>query len=396
MSTESTTQRIEISPKTILAVIVAAFGSWLAIQLLPVLVVVVVALFMVGTLNPAVRWLERHRMRRTRAIALVFVSVFALTAGLLTIIVPSLIDEARTLLQHIPEVRKHVVNFLASHTFTQRAAEALRTGGPQDEAIRLAASKALSASARVFEGFAYLLTAVFLALYIMLDRERLRGGLFALLPRHTHLRLSRVILRLETIVGGYIRGHVLTSSFVAIFTLILLAILRVPDALALAVFAAIMDVLPYVGVALAMPAIAAAASAHGLTPMIVVCVLMIAYQEFENRVLLPHIYGKALNLPSAVVLVALLAGGVLGGVIGALLSLPIAAGIRMLLEELRVSLPGGSLADETNRELHDQAELEYAARAEGLSVSEAAALATEISQASSEAPQPSEPALHGR
>ena len=67
---------------------------------------------------------------------------------------------------------------------------------------------------------------------------------------------------------------------------------------------------------------------------------MLAYEEFESRFLVPRIYGRALRLPSSVVLVALLAGGTLMGIVGALLALPVAAAMRMLVDELRVELPG--------------------------------------------------------
>ena len=96
-------------------------------------------------------------------------------------------------------------------------------------------------------------------MYVMIDRDRLRGGLFAVIPRTQHIRLSRVLLNLESIVGGYIRGQVLTSVFMGVFVFGLLTACRVPNAIALAVFAGLADVLPYVGVFLSVgPAVVAA------------------------------------------------------------------------------------------------------------------------------------------
>ena len=226
------------------------------------------------------------------------------------------------------------------------------------------------------------MSALFLALYIMIDRDRLRGGLFAVVPRALHVRLSRILMNLETIVGAYIRGQMLTSVLMSVFTFVLLTACGVENALALAVFAGLADVLPYVGALLSVGPAVLAALARGPVVAAVVLVLMLAYEEFESRVLVPRIYGRALRLPSSVVLFALLAGGTLMGIVGALLALPVAAAVMMLIEELRVELPGEQEqgVDVRVREADDRGEEEYERRAEGVGAEEAAAIAIEISQ----------------
>ena len=123
------------------------------------------------------------------------------------------------------------------------------------------------------------------------------------------------------------------------FTFVLLTVLRVPNALALAAFAGFTDVIPFVGGILATAPAALASLSRGPGVTIAILVLMVAYQEFESRFLIPRIYGRTLKLPSAGVLVALLIGGRLGGVFGALFALPIAAAIVSIVKELRVELP---------------------------------------------------------
>jgi predicted PurR-regulated permease PerM len=234
---------------------------------------------------------------------------------------------------------------------------------------------------RILEITAYVASAIFLALYIMIDRDRLRGGLFAVVPRSHHIRLARVLMNLETIVGAYIRGQVLTCLLIAVFSFVLLAACGVPHALALAVFAGLADVLPYIGALLSVGPMVLAALARGPVIAGVVLLIMLAYEEFESRVLVPRIYGRALRLPSSVVLFALLAGGVLMGIPGALLALPVAATIMMLIEELRVELPGQQeqVADVEQRVGDERAEDEYERRTEGVPAQQAAAIAVEIS-----------------
>jgi predicted PurR-regulated permease PerM len=225
-------------------------------------------------------------------------------------------------------------------------------------------------------------SALFLGLYIMIDRDRLRGGLFALVPRSHHIRLSRIMMSLETIVGAYIRGQLITCLLMAIFTFVLLLACGVKNALAIAAFAGLADVLPYIGPLFSVGPAVVAAMSRGPVVAIAVLLLMLAYEEFESRVLVPRIYGRALRLPSSVVLFALLAGGTLMGILGALLALPVAATVRMLIEELRVELPGEQeqIEDTRLREADDRGEEEYERRTEGVGVEQAAAIATEISR----------------
>jgi putative heme transporter len=373
------TRRVDITGKSLLRVILALAGCWLLIQLAPVVLVAVVALFLVGTLNPGVEWLERRRIGRSWGIALVFGSLLLLGALLAALTLPALIAQARDVIEHEPELRNKLADLLAKSHALAALAQSLRHV-EYGSLAKASAGTALVASTRVFEFMGYLLSSVFLALYIMIDRDRLRGALFALVPRNYHIRLSRVLINLEVIVGGYIRGQALTSALMAVFTFILLVGCSVPNPLAIAVFAGLADVLPYIGAVLSVLPAAAAAATQGLVTTLVVVAAMLAYEELESRFLVPRIYGKTLRLPSSMVLLALLAGGTLMGIVGALMALPLAAAIRMLVEELRVELPGESSDDAPQRASDARAEQEYAERSEGMPAEQAAAIAVEISE----------------
>jgi putative heme transporter len=369
----------------LLLVVLTLAGCWLLIQLAPVVLVVVVALFLVGTLNPAVEWLERQHISRGWGIPLLFGSLLLIAAALTAVTLPALIDQARSLVEHEPELRNKLADLLAKSHFLAPLAQSLRQL-QYGSLAKASAGPALVASTRAFEFIGYLLSALFLALYIMLDRDRLRGGLFAIVPRHYHIRLSRVLISLEAIVGGYIRGQALTSGLMAVFAFILLTACGVTNALAIAVFAGLADVLPYIGVVLSvLPAVAAAAT-QGLVTTIVVVAAMLAYEELESRFLVPRIYGKTLRLPSSMVLLALLVGGTLMGIVGALLALPVASALRMLVEELRVELPGESIDDGAQRAGDERAERAYAMRSEGVPAEQAAAIAVEISEERKQSP----------
>jgi len=372
--------RFELSTRTIVALVLVGASLWLLIRLWPVLLVLVAALLAAGTLSPTVRWLEEKRVRRGFGIAIVFAVFFMLALLVVTLTIPTLVSQGTALLEHEPALRARLADNLASFHLSAPLAKWLR-GYKLDAQTGAIGATAFDYSVRVLGAVAYGVSALFLALYIMIDRDRLRGMLFAVVPRSHHVRLSRIMMNLETIVGAYIRGQVITSLLMAVFTFVLLKACGVENALALAVFAGLADVLPYIGALLSVAPAFLAALSRGPVVAAVVLVLMLAYEEFESRVLVPRIYGRALRLPSSIVLFALLAGGTLMGILGALLALPVAAAAMMLIDELRVELPGEQEqpVDTHLREADDRGEEEYERRTEGVGAEQAAAIAVEIS-----------------
>ncbi|HTL98141.1 MAG TPA: AI-2E family transporter [Holophagaceae bacterium] len=372
--------RFELSPATLVALVLVPLLLWLLIQLEPVLLVLVFALFTAGTMSPAIRWLEARGVRRGLGIGFVFAMVFIAAFLAVTLTIPALVAQAADLFEREPAFRAGLADRLARFSLSAPFAGWLRTFRYDAQAGAMGAS-ALTYSVRVLRVAAYGVSAIFLALYMMIDRDRLRGGLFALVPRSHHIRLSRVMMNLETIVGGYIRGQLITSLLMGAFIFILLKACGVENAMALAVFAGVADVLPYIGNFIAAAPAAVAVYVRNPAAAIAVLALMLAYGEFESRVLVPRIYGRILRLPSSVILFALLAGVTLMGLSGALLALPVAAAAMMLIEELRVDLPGEheQAADAALRAGDNLAEIEYERRAEGVPAEKAAAIAVEIS-----------------
>jgi predicted PurR-regulated permease PerM len=376
-TTSHRTVRFEIAPKTIALVLAAMAGVWLFLRLVPVLLVLVVALFLVGTLNPVVERLEAQGVKRGTGIVVVYVSVFATVVVVMAITVPQLVTQATRLLEHAPVLRDRAVTFLARSRLTLPLAMSLE--GFRGFAISDGAA-ALKYSYRAASLIGYGVTAVFLSLYLMLDRDRVRGALFAIVGRSHHIRLSRILIKLETIVGGYIRGQVVTSALMTLFTFVLLTIAGVDGAIALAVFAGVADVLPYIGPFLSVGPAVFATISHGLVWTLVVLGGMLVYEEFESRVLVPRIYGRALRLSSSSVILALLAGGTIGGLLGAFLALPVAAAILMLVKEMSPEMPGELDAADGVREFDERAQTEYELRSHGMDARHAAAVAVEITE----------------
>lgn len=370
---------IELSVRTLLKVAVAVFACWLAIKLWVVLLVLVIAQMIVFALERPVEWLEHKGWKRAYALTAVFGGLFLLSVGFFVLTVPPLIAQVGKIVKDAPSHQEHVYRWVEAHPMIARATGPVRQADPSG-AIRSAANYAVGVAPGALAVVAYGLTALFLAIYFMADRDRMRGAVYALVPRAWHVRFARVCLRLETIVGGYIRGQAITSALMGTFLFTLLSLFRVPNALAIAALGAVGDIIPYVGVLFTILPASLAALSKSTGTAIAVAALCAGYQEFENRFIIPRVYGRVLRLPSAAVLVALLVGGVLGGILGSILALPFAAAIRMLVEELRLALPGDDTPSDELRVRDEQIEREYKEKASQRSPHSSAQIAVDLAK----------------
>ena len=371
--------RIQLDPRTIGLIILAIGAVWLLIHLWTVLILIVIALILVGTLKPAVEWFERLGIGRGLALGIIFVTMLVVFAGIVLITVPPLLSQMVTVLHDAPATKARLVTWLEQHPATSALASTVKDSD-SSALFNNASGYLLDYSTRLVAIIGYGFTTIVLAFYILADGKRAQGAVFALVPRTHHLRLSRIILNLETIVGGYVRGQLITSAAIAVFTFGLLTALGVPNALSLAVLAGFADVIPFIGGLLAtVPAVLVGLS-QGVTTAIIIAIVLFVYQEFESRVLVPRIYGRVLRLSPTAVLVALLIGGTLMGIVGALLALPIAAGLQMIGRELRVSMPGDDTDEHALRARDQAAEETYERRSAGTAPDEAGVIATELAK----------------
>jgi predicted PurR-regulated permease PerM len=371
------TVRIELSPTSLLSIVAVAIGVWVLVQIWQVILVIVIAAILAGTFSPVVDGLERHRVRRPIALGTVLVLLVGAVIGLGFLVIPALGMQVGSLIDAAPAMQMRLAGFLARFPPLARQAQTVRDATP-DRYLEPVGRYALDYAQAAVEIVVLGLTTVVLAFYMIADRERVTGFFFALIPRRYHLRLARILLQLETVVGGYVRGQALTSLFIGLFVFVLLAVLRVPNALALAIFAAFTDLIPFIGGVLAITPAVLSALSRGVGVAVVVLVAIALYQEFESRVIVPRVYGLTMRLSSVAVMVALLVGGKLLGIVGAFLALPIAAGIRVIVEELRIDLPGEQPGEQAERSEAARSEAFFAREAAGASAVESAVMATEL------------------
>lgn len=376
---ERSTLRIEIAPRTIIYLLLAIASIWLAFQLATVLTVIVVALVLVGTLDPLVAILERRGIRRGRALVLVFTVVVLAIAAVLLLTVPPLVSQMLTMLESAPKARDQLVEWLRHFKWAKPLIQSVKAVPINDLVVR-AGNTMLGYSADILTIIGYGISTIFLSIYLLADPVRAKGLLYAVIPRHHHIKTARILLELKVIVGGYMRGQLITSVAIFVFVFVLLTVYGVENALALALFAGLTDIIPFVGGYIASAPAIIAVVPFGSTSIIFVTVLMFLYQEFESRILVPRVYGRVLRLSPAIVIIALLIGGTLMGILGALIALPIAAGVQMVVRELRIEMPGEAPPADTTRIRDEKAETIYEQLTEGATAADAGVIASELAQ----------------
>lgn len=343
--------KIEVSYRGLVAIGAALITLWALVRLWQVFILVVTAFIFMAALLPYVEWLVRRGMNRVVAVLLILLAVFAGLGGVVGIVAPAMFDEFRDLRSNLPQYAADFEDFMQNFgldtdrwDLPERAEEI-----KWDELI--SGSQAVDFGQRVAVGVLSGFTVAVLTAYLLVDTRRLRVFLFRFVPDGKEPDAQHFLNALSRVVGGYVRGQLITSLVIGLFTTAVLLAVGVPNAVAFGVLAAFADIIPLVGAFIAIVPAVIAAFQESPTQAVIVLGALLVYQQFEDRFLVPKIYGQTLNLPALVVLMAVLVGGELMGIAGVLLALPTAAAGRVVLDYYLDKREGGTGIPESEAEL---------------------------------------------
>jgi predicted PurR-regulated permease PerM len=331
----------------VVAVLLALAAMWIVRD---VLVLILVALFVAVSLDPAVRWLMRHHVRRPFAVLLIVFLALAFVVTVVALIVPPLVQEGSAISRDLPgylsdlDERSKTFRELSSQYGLDKSLRELA----QDLPARIGRSM-LGFLQRFLGALASTLLVAVLAIYFMADLPRIRRLIPQAFPVAMRDRARRIVDVTFDKVGSYMIGGISVSFIASTVAFIGLTVLKVPFALPLAMVVFLCAFIPQIGATLgAIICVIAAAITKDLWPTaVLVLVIFIVYQQLENYIIAPRVFQQTVNLPAVGVLLAALIGGTLLGLIGALMAIPIAAAIKALVVELRVTAHEGQLALES-------------------------------------------------
>jgi predicted PurR-regulated permease PerM len=315
----------------VLAVLVAGYSLYVVRN---ILVLVIIALFIAVSLDPAVRWLIKRGLRRSHAVTLVVLLMLTLFGVFIWSIVPPLIDQGSKLIADLPGYLKKLPE--QSRPFRELSDRYNLTNRLSDLAATLPAKIAGGALGFVQQFFGLLfstLTVLVLTIYFMADMPRMRRGLVRLFPHRRRPQVADIVNVVVDKVGAYMIGNLIISLFAGVSTFMCLSLVRVPFALPLAIAVAITDLIPLVGATLgAALCVLVTFFTVDLWPAgVVVLVFFIVYQQVENYLIAPRVLRNTVDLSSVSVLLVALIGGSVLGVVGALMSIPIAAAVKVVI-----------------------------------------------------------------
>jgi predicted PurR-regulated permease PerM len=331
---------VHLRPRTVLqvaglllGVALALYVVWISIR---VITWVLVAVFLALALDPSVRFLQSKGVRRRGAAAAIIYTGAIAAAGLLAaLLVPPLVDEAEGLADAFPGYVEDItagrgpLGFLErDYQIVQKVREATEGG---EGSVLGGAGTVLDVGRGVLTGLVGFVTIVFLTLFMILEGPAWWERGLGLLPQQSRPRWRNVGHRIAQTVSGYVTGNLLLSVIAGASTTIVLLILGVPFALALGLIVAILDLIPLAGATLAGILLTTVGLLSSVTAGLVLLVFFVLYQQLENHVLQPLVYGRTVQLSPLVVLIAILIGTEVAGVLGALGAIPVAGTLQILL-----------------------------------------------------------------
>jgi predicted PurR-regulated permease PerM len=330
---------VDFLPRTVFRVVGILLATAIVLEVLwlarHVLTWIFIALFLALALNPAVDRLEARLKRRAVATGIVYIAALALVIGIGFLFIPTLVDQVNDFAGKVPSYLDDLTKGRGRLGFLQekyhlvdKARKALEEGGASK--LFGFSGAALSLAAGVVNAVLATVTIAFLTLFMLLEGRKWIESFFALLAPAPQRRWRAVGHDIYRTVGGYVTGNLLISLIAGGLTTIVLLIVGVPYAVALGLIVAILDLIPLAGATIAAIIVGGVAFLHSIPAGIIVVVFFILYQQVENHILQPVVYGRTVQLSPLVVLIAVLIGAQLAGVLGALAAIPVAGSLQVI------------------------------------------------------------------
>ncbi len=295
----------------LVAILVVA-TAWLIIEIREVLIAIFVSYILMAAISPYVEFLQRNKVPRPIAILIPYLSAFILLILLVVSLLPFFVSQIQSLVEHFP-------------FYLDQAIGALNLSLNRDQLNSFAFSgigNAFSITGKVFGGLFSGISVFVISFYLLFYKNTVKNNFASIFPKSSRDKVLVAMTQAEDKLGNWLRGQIILSGFIGVFTWVILTLLGVEFALPLAALAGLLEIVPTIGpVIAAIPAVVVALTVS-LPLAAIVAFSYILIQFFESHVLVPRIMQKAVGLNPIVIIVGIITGGKLLGPIGALLAIP--------------------------------------------------------------------------
>ena len=331
-----------------LVLVFIALGFWLLYRFHQVVFILFIAIIIGTVIRPAVTWLYRRGLPQIAGVILVYLLLLALITGFVLLLFPLIVEQGTTIAAAVPGYYQSLRDWMANipNQFVVRLGEFLPATLPALEPIEQTGQQVLTSTGQALGYVALAAEIIFIAIAILLlayhwtlNGPRTIQSLMLLVPKGQRLSIYELISAMETKVGYYIAGQGVLCLVIGILALVAYLLIGLPNALVLALVAGVLEAVPIIGPLLgAIPAVVIAL-AIAPSKLIWVVVATVVIQQVENSVLVPRVMRKAVGVNPFGSLLAIFAFNSLFGIAGALMAIPIAAILQLILDRF-VFQPG--------------------------------------------------------
>jgi predicted PurR-regulated permease PerM len=326
MSTpEEQRTEIHVPTSTILKLLFTALLVWAGLQLWPELLLLFLSVILAIAIEPVVDWLDRHGLSRGVSAAVCALIVLGALTLFVVLILPQTIEQLHEVIGKLPQLQSQIRQEITPRDPTMRRwlDGSLELPSGPEAALKL--SNLLSVGQATLTGVMTTGVVFVVTLYLAIDGLAVYAWFLAYVPRPHRAKMAETAREVCSVMRAYVRGQFVTCALFAVFALVVLSIFNVPAAVPLALFAGLCDVIPMVGIVIAVAPAALLALASSKLAAFAITTAYLLYHMFENYVIAPRVYGSRLRLSTLTVLLALIVGGELFGLMGAILILPVVA-----------------------------------------------------------------------
>ena len=316
------TSRIEISYKTIIFTVFFLLGLWLLYVIRDILFLLFISFIMMSALRPLVVGLEHYRIPRIVSILLIYILAFVFLSLAFAGVVPTLLSQTSRLIAAMP-------------TFLTKVAPALGIDlKSMTSQIAPLSENIVNVTLGIFSNILTTLTILILTFYFLLERRHTEKYLVEFMGEEAAQKVIALGVLIEQRLGAWVAGELLLMTLIGVFSFIGLTLLHVDYALPLSIIAGLLEAVPMIGpIISAVPAILVALSASPVLALSVAA-LYIIIQQVENNAIVPFVMKKSVGISPVLTIIALLVGGRLAGIVGAILAVPGVLVLEIVLGEL--------------------------------------------------------------
>jgi predicted PurR-regulated permease PerM len=318
----------------------ALLAVWLGEQILSIgsiLILIVVAMFLAVGLNPWVELIMRRGIKRPWAVLIVILVVLAVLTGFLFAIVPVFSDQVGTIVDRAPgwfdqlQHNRRIQELDKKYDVISRVQKMVESGGLAQKVF----GGVVGVGVALLSALANAFIIIVLMLYFLASLPSIKRFGYRLAPASRRPRVTILGDQILNNVGGYVSGAFIVALCAGLSTLVFLFVVGMGEyAVALAVVVALLDVIPMIGATLGALVVVAIAFATDPRTGLIALIFFVAYQQFENYVIYPRVMQRSVDIPGSLIVIAALVGASLLGVVGALLAIPTAAAIQLVLTEV--------------------------------------------------------------